>query len=145
MDWGGITYWHWLLLGGIFLILELLLPGVFFLWMAIPAGLLGLLLWLVPMPVSVQLLIFALAALFSVFAGRRLLNRFGGESEQPLLNERQAQYVGRTYVLEEPISNGQGRIRVGDGSWRVEGPDCETGTRVKVVRVTGATFFVEPE
>ncbi len=44
-----LTFWHWLALGGGLLLLEMLTPGVVFLWLALAAGLTGALLWLAPM------------------------------------------------------------------------------------------------
>ena len=40
------TFWHWFALGGGLLLLEMLTPGVVFLWLALAAGLTGALLWL---------------------------------------------------------------------------------------------------
>jgi membrane protein implicated in regulation of membrane protease activity len=41
------------------------------------------------------------------------------------------------------MAGGEGRIRVGDSSWRVTGPELLAGTQVRVVRVEGATLVVE--
>ena len=43
--------------------------------------------------------------------------------------------IGRTATLTEPITEGRGRIKLGDTMWRVTGPDLPAGTQV---RVTGA-------
>ena len=42
------TFWHWFALGGGLLLLEMLTPGVVFLWLALAAGIAGALLWLAP-------------------------------------------------------------------------------------------------
>jgi membrane protein implicated in regulation of membrane protease activity len=48
------------------------------------------------------------------------------------------------FFLDEAIVRGYGRIRVGDSSWRVAGPDCPAGARVKVVAVEeGSLIRVE--
>ena len=62
-------------------------------------------------------------------------SRAFGDSDLPLLNRRSEQLIGRTATLTEPISNGRGRIRIGDTLWRVSGPDLPVGTQVKVTSV----------
>ena len=63
-------------------------------------------------------------------------------SEQPLLNRRAEQYVGRVFTLQEPIVNGRGRLRVDDTVWRVEGEDCPAGTAVEVTGVDATLLRV---
>lgn len=54
-------------------------------------------------------------------------------SEQPLLNRREAQHIGRKVCVVEAIVGGEGRVRVADTLWRARGPDCAAGTWVRVV------------
>jgi membrane protein implicated in regulation of membrane protease activity len=70
--------------------------------------------------------------------------RTGGESDEPLLNRRREQLIGRTATLTEPISDGRGRIHLGDTIWSVSGPDLPAGTRVRVKAVIDAELVVEP-
>ena len=66
------------------------------------------------------------------FAGKKIMGRRGDETDQPLLNRRGDQLVGRTATLTEPITNGRGRVKFGDTMWRVSGPDLPVGTTVRV-------------
>jgi membrane protein implicated in regulation of membrane protease activity len=50
--------------------------------------------------------------------------------------------VGRRVVVVEPIVNGRGKVKVGDGAWLAEGPDVAAGTEVEVVAVDGTTLKV---
>ena len=75
---------------------------------------------------------------------RRWRSAHPAPSEQPNLNRRGAQYVGRQFALVEPISNGRGRIRLGDSSWTVTGPDLPAGQTVEVVGADGAVLQVRP-
>ena len=50
--------------------------------------------------------------------------------------------IGQRYVLVEPIVNGRGKARVGDGQWLVSGPDLPLGSTVEVVAVEGTTLQV---
>ena len=49
--------------------------------------------------------------------------------------------VGADFFLDEAIVRGYGRIRVGDSSWRVTGPDCPMGAKVRVVAVKEGTLL----
>ena len=141
-----LEYWHWLLLGVVFLILEIFAPGVFFMWMGAAAGIVGLALLAFPgMGWEVQVLAFALLSILSVVAGRKWLERHPIETEQPSLNRRGEQYVGRVFTLQEPIVHGQGKIKVDDSTWKIRGPDCAVGKNVKVVDVDGVVLIVECE
>jgi inner membrane protein len=65
-------------------------------------------------------------------------------TDQPDLNRRPAQLVGRVMVIEEAIAHGRGRARMGDTLWEVEGPDTPAGARVRVTAAQGAILRVEP-
>ena len=65
-------------------------------------------------------------------------------SDQPLLNKKVAQMVGRTFVLEQPIVNGHGKVRVNDALWSIAGDDLPAGARVTVVATEGITLRVQP-
>src|SRR5690606_7910020 len=116
--------WNWMLLGFVLLVLEIVLPGVFLLWIGIAAiltGALSLQLWDVSLWTwQVQVLVFLALSLISAYVGKRVTDaRRDEETDEPLLNRRADQLVGRTAVLEEPILDGYGRIRLGDTTWRV--------------------------
>jgi len=64
-------------------------------------------------------------------------------SDEPLLNRRGEQYVGRVITLQEPIVDGQGKVKVDDSTWKIEGEDCAVGTKVKIVSVNNVVFKVE--
>jgi hypothetical protein len=113
-------FWHWWILALALTTAEALLPGTFLLWMGIAAFLLGLLLWAVPtLALEIQLALFAALSLVSIGGWRLWQRRHPEASDQPALNRRAEQYVGRVFVLEEPIENGFGKVRVGDSLWRV--------------------------
>jgi membrane protein implicated in regulation of membrane protease activity len=60
------------------------------------------------------------------------------------LNARGDSLVGRTIVLDTPILGGQGRVKLGDGSWTITGPDMAAGSRVRVAACSGNELRVEP-
>jgi membrane protein implicated in regulation of membrane protease activity len=139
--------WSWWALGLLLLAAEVILPGVFLVWIALAAlltGALSLVLWDMGFWVwEVQLVVFSLLALVSVIIGRRFVVS-SSESDEPLLNKRGESLIGRTAVLEQPIAEGRGRVRLGDTTWAVEGPDLPAGTRVRIVASSGRQLTVEP-
>ncbi|MDX8490687.1 NfeD family protein [Mesorhizobium sp. VK22B] len=131
--------WNWMVLGFVLLVMEIVAPGVFMLWIGIAAliiGAISLLAWDAAFWTwQVQVLAFLVLSLISAFVGKKVVGDRHVNADQPLLNRRGAQLVGRTATLAEPIKNGRGRIRLGDTLWRVSGPDLPAGAQV---RVTGA-------
>ncbi len=137
-------FWHWWILALGLIILETLLPGTFFLWMGIAALVLGMLALLIPsMAWEVQLMLFAVLSMIAIVAWRIWQRRHPVETEQPTLNRRGEQYVGRVFTLEAAIENGFGKVRVGDTLWRVQGDDAAAGSRVRVVSTDGVVLLVE--
>ncbi|MCP5230807.1 MAG: NfeD family protein [Zoogloeaceae bacterium] len=137
-------YWHWWILGVALVILEAFAPGAFFVWMGAAAIVVGFLLWLIPaMGWEIQFLIFALLSVSAIVGWRMWFKRHPEETDQPSLNRRGEQYIGRSFTLETAIENGVGRIRVGDSQWRVIGDDLPVGSTVTVVGVDGASLKVE--
>ena len=139
-----LTYWHWLILAAILIILEVFAPGAFMLWIGIAAGVVGALLYVFPnLTWESQFIIFSIAAVGSIIAWRSYRNQHPITTDEPTLNRRGAQYVGRIFTLETPIVDGIGKIRVDDSTWKIEGDDCPAGTKIKVVGIESTVFRVE--
>ncbi len=144
-DWGPIVFWHWWILSGLLLILELNSPIFFFLWVGIAAAAVGFLVLLIPgMSLQIQLVCFGILAVMAVLLWRKYRETHPPESQQPLLNQRGLQYQDRIFTLDHAISNGTGKVVVDDSTWKVKGPDLPAGTRVRVIGVDGTVFIVEP-
>ncbi|WP_293856298.1 NfeD family protein [uncultured Alsobacter sp.] len=135
--------WGWIVAGMVLMALELLAPGAFMLWLGLAALVTGGLLFAMPMAWEPTLLVFAGLAVVFVLVGRRLSVR-AKKTGEVALNDRAARIVGRTFVLETPIEEGRGRIRVDDTIWRVEGPDLPAGAQVEVVGTQGTLLKIRP-
>lgn len=139
-----LTYWHWLILAALLIILEVFAPGAFLLWIGVAAGVVGAALYVTPdMAWEYQLLLFSVAAVGSILLWRSYGSRHPVRSDEPTLNRRGAQYIGRVFTLDTPIVNGIGKIRVDDSTWKIEGNDCPAGARVKVVGIDNTVLKVE--
>jgi len=140
----GIDYWHWWILAGILLIFEISAPSFFFLWLAIAAAITGFVLLAMPdLGWQYQALTFSGLSIASIAAFRRYRRSRPMVTDQPTLNRRGEQYVGRTFTLTEPIINKNGVIRVDDSTWRINGADLPAGSTIKVVGVQGVILQVE--
>lgn len=143
----GLGAWGWIVLGAILLGLEVFAPGVYLLWIGVAALLTGALSFQIGDAVwwgwPAQVVVFLVLSLASVLAGRYAFGSDKGESDQPLLNQRERQLIGQISTLEEPIRDGHGRVRLGDTLWLATGPDLAAGTRVRVVGAEGTALKVE--
>ena len=138
------VFWYWWVIALFLLVLEILTPGYFFMWMAVSGFLTGVIVWLIPATsMNLQILIFSLLSVVAIIVWKFYGKRHPITSDQPLLNKRGDQYIGRVFSLYEPIKNGQGKIKVDDSIWKVHGEDCDINSRVKVIAIRGTVFEVE--
>jgi len=113
---------------------EVLMPGVFMLWLGIAAGVVFAVVLLVPgIPPPWQALGFIVLSFATIFIYRRFFGQLDEQSDQPLLNRKAEQFVGKIFILDTAIVNGNGRIKMGDALWTVTGPELPAGARVRVV------------
>lgn len=140
---GANAVWIWLGAGAVLLILEMLAPGVFLLWLGLAAGLVGLLSVFVRLDASLQLTLFAvLSLLLGVFA--RMVLRYGvSVTDRGTLNKAGNRFTGQVVEVAEPIVNGRGKVKIGDTLWNAAGPDAAAGGRVRVTGAKGAVLVVE--
>ncbi|GEO99352.1 NfeD family protein [Methylobacterium haplocladii] len=129
--------WAWVLAGFVLMGGELLLPGVFLVWLGLAAFVTGLVETAFDLPWQAQLPLFAVLSVIAVTLSTRL-NR----GHVPLLNRGAHGLIGRDIVLDTAIVEGSGRARVDDTLWRVSGPDLPAGTRVRVTGVEGTVLTV---
>jgi membrane protein implicated in regulation of membrane protease activity len=138
-----LQWWHWWIAAAVLAAVETLLPGAVAIWFAASAAVVGALILMVPVPWQLQLVLFGALGAVAVFAWRRYDKKNPDTSALPLLNQRSAQYIGKVCVLCDPIVQGFGKVNVGDGTWKVRGPDLPTGAHVKVVAADGTVLVVE--
>ncbi|PZO03319.1 MAG: hypothetical protein DCF30_03025 [Hyphomicrobiales bacterium] len=136
--------WSWVILGLVLIGGEGLAPGVFLIWLGLAALLTGAIVGIADIGWQAAALVFAGFSLVTVFAGRLLTRRRGEEPDAATgLNDRGRQLIGKVFRLDATMTGGEGRVRVGDSSWRITGPELLAGSEVRVIRVEGATLVVE--
>lgn len=136
-------HWAWLVFAALLGMAEVVMPGVFLIWIAIAAALTGLVALALPIGLPLQLLLFAALSLIAVWGGRRWYADHPVASTDPLLNDRTARLIGQIVTVVEPISGGEGRVKVGDSVWTARGADAAAGVRVRVTGAEGAVLRVE--
>ncbi|MCC4590442.1 NfeD family protein [Xanthomonas campestris pv. cannae] len=136
MAWGALTL--------LLFAAEALAPGAFMLWMGFAAAAVFLAVLVVPgMPLLLQVGAFVVLSFVSIQVYRTWFRNRGRASDQPLLNRRAEQLIGRVVTLDQPIQGGRGRAKVDDAFWVVGGPDLPGGSTVRIVGVDGMTLLVQ--
>ncbi|AQS41111.1 MAG: Nodulation formation efficiency D like protein [Candidatus Tokpelaia hoelldobleri] len=141
--------WNWVILGFALLLLELLIPGVFLVWIGIAAlitaifsalaNIIGLLAgW------QSQIVVFLLLCVVLVWITQRFAAQLE-HSEAPLLNRRTDEMLDMVITLSEPLHNGSGHTHIDDTIWRITGKDMPKGTRIRLVAYQNGAFQVEPD
>lgn len=134
------SFWQWWVFAVILLILEVLLPGTVFLWMAVAAAVIGLLVFLMPaLSIPLAWTLFALLSVASLLGWLNMRKKRPAEPPTAL-NRRGSEYVGRVFTLAEPIVNGRGKLKIGDTLWTLEGDDCAAGARVEIIGIEAGTL-----
>jgi inner membrane protein len=137
------SHWLWLGLGLVLAIAEILVPGVFLIWLAGAALITGVVTWLVPLGLPLEIVLFTVLAIVSVFTGRNYLRANPVVPADPKMNDRGARSVGEVVVVTQVIAEGSGRVKLGDSEWLARGPDAEPGTKMRVSGADGAVLLVE--
>jgi membrane protein implicated in regulation of membrane protease activity len=136
--------WVWLCAGIILMGLEMLLPGAFLLWIGLAAISISFLTYLLNLSFAWQAILFAMSSGVMISIGRKLWKNFSS-STSPHLNRRMEALIGKTFVLDSPIVNGHGRLKIGDSAWSIQGSDLPAGTHVRVTAAAGNTLIVIQE
>lgn len=138
-----LAWWHWWIAAAVLAAIETFMPGAVAIWFAAAAVVVGALLLVVPIPWQLQLVVFGALGVIAIFLWRKYRPANDGLSDQPLLNQRGAHYIGQEFTLFEALQGGSGKIKVGDTVWLAHGADAPAGARVRVVGVDGAVLKVE--
>ncbi|MSP01538.1 MAG: NfeD family protein [Acetobacteraceae bacterium] len=133
----------WVAVGLGLLIMEMLLPGVFMMWLGLAAIGAGLLTFGFGFQFAAQVISFGILTVISLAIGLRL--------RRPLLEVMHTEkdgLVGRR-ATALVFEGRDGRVRLGDTDWAARVPPDldppDPGARMKVERVDGTTLIVRPD
>jgi membrane protein implicated in regulation of membrane protease activity len=134
--------WSWVVAGLVLLALELVAPGGVLIWLGAAALVTGGLALVVNVYWPLQFVVFGVLALAAIWLWLRTRKQ-EEPTDRPFLNRRAKRFIGHEAILDEPIRDGEGRVALGDTTWRVTGPDLAAGARIRVVDADGAVLKVE--
>lgn len=145
MDWlFAWSVWHWLILGFLLLIGEILIPGIFLLWWGISAIIMAVIMALfTTLTLTVLGISYAvLALLLSLVWWKYQHNKDKSDEACSVLNQRNHAMIGAIGAVQEIALNGVGRGYFGDTTWRIQGKELKVGDRIEVLKVRGITLIV---
>ncbi len=135
-------HWHWLVLGVVLMVAEVVVPGVYLLWVGLAALLTGIVAYVLPnLGWEIHAVFFAIAMVGCAVLGYRLYAKGGAEENG--LNRRGTEFIGQTYTLETAVVGGVGRLKVSDSPWRIVGPDLPAGAKIRIVAIKGTSLEFE--
>ncbi|MDX2276332.1 MAG: NfeD family protein [Hyphomonadaceae bacterium] len=134
---------HWLVLGLILLIAEMMSGTTYLLWPAAAAfivgllGLSGMTSWIF------DVALFAVLVIALTAFGRPLVQRFRTQGGSDLLNQRAEQLIGGRAVVTA-FANGVGSVKVQDTIWRATSDEAlAPGETVTIAAADGVTLKVK--
>ncbi|WP_321409045.1 NfeD family protein [Tolumonas auensis] len=140
-DW---SYWHWLILGAVLLLLELFGTAGLLLWTGISALLTALMVFVFEPGLFAQWSLFAVFSIATTWFWFRLNKQDKPATEVKTLNQRTTRCIGAQTTLLEDVKLGKSRVRIEDTVWGVLSSETlPAGTAVKVVAAEGTTLIVK--
>ncbi|MEW9906248.1 MAG: NfeD family protein [Candidatus Symbiodolus clandestinus] len=135
----------WFILGCLLLSAESLGAAGYLFWLGLSAWMVVLISWLLPTLGWFGLWsCFSLCSLVTVLLWYYGQQRSQHQSMPSGLNQPQQQLVGYRAILSSDLSNGIGRLQIGDSSWRVQADhDLPAGTPVVVIAIEGNTLRLQ--
>ena len=137
-----MTDLSWLALGLVLLVAEIIIPGVFLMWLGLAALGTGAAAWLGMTNWGWQVAVFAVLSLGSIAIGLRLRR-----PPERRVNMPESGLIGRV-AHARAFEGREGRVRLGDSEWSAQmvhgaatpAPDA----RLRVVGVRGTVLVVQP-
>ena len=141
-----ISYTHWITLGLVLLGLELLGTTGFLLGIASSALVVGLVAWMFEgFGWQAQVTLFAVLSLVYSWVWFQYFRKRGPSEETSLINNRAAQLIGTVVEASADVTDGQGKIALGDTLWSVRSEmEIRQGDRIRVTAAEGMELLVEP-
>lgn len=137
---GGLA---WLMLAVLLCGTELLVPGIFLVFIALAAAITGVVTLALPaLPDALQLVSFGVWSCVTVVIGQRWYHQYPARNVGPRSARQLSQLIGATVTVAEPIRNGEGRVSVGEGIWTANGPDSPLGTSLVIVDIRDGKLVV---
>lgn len=138
--------WHWFVLAVILIVLEVTTTTGFLLGIAFAALALAGAVFIMPdLSWDWQFLSFGVLSVVLTLGYRTYFKPVNDATDSPLLNNRAAQMMGKTFVLSVELDR-SGADMIGDTRWTLRsGARIHKGDRVRVIGVDGMVLIVEED
>jgi membrane protein implicated in regulation of membrane protease activity len=138
--------WHWFALAVILIVLEVTTTFGFLLGIAFAALVLALAVFIFPeFALNGQLLTFGVLSVLLTLGYRRYFKPVNDATDNPLLNDRAAQMIGKSFMLSFDLDR-SGADMVGDTRWALRSAGrINKGVRVRIIGVDGMVLCVEED
>ena len=150
LEWlnANIAYWHWIVFGLVLSLSEILVMSFVLLWFGLSAIVVGILLWIFPFSITMQLFIWVSLSLFNVFGWFKWISpRIKNKSLSGMARETMIGQIG-TVIEYNSVQSGRGKLRfpapiLGNDEWQFICTDeIEVGSRVIVQEFSGNSLIV---
>ncbi len=138
---------NWIIAGLALSLLELIVPGVYLIWFGFAAFVVGIGVYFIPMELTTQLIVFAIAsgifAVIGVAVYRYVFNKAQVPAEYKNLNNTAEQYVGQLVTVAEDAADNRTKVKIGDTYWLASCQKAfKQGDTAKVVGVKDSLILI---
>ena len=138
---------NWIIAGLALSLLELIVPGVYLIWFGFAAFVVGIGVYFIPMELTTQLIVFAIAsgifAVIGVAVYRYVFNKARVPAEYKNLNNTAEQYVGLLVTVAEDAADNRTKVKIGDTYWLASCQKAfKQGDTAKVVGVKDSLILI---
>lgn len=134
----------WFLIGLLFLLLELIVPGLIVFFFGLGAWVTSLCFVLFKPGLNVQLAIFIVSSLLGLFLLRKFLKHKFFKANSAEADALEDEFIGKTAIADsDMVKNMPGKLNFKGTRWTVI-PDCEikAADRVKIINKESLTLFI---
>lgn len=137
-----MLWWYWAIIGLGLIVIELVMPVNFFLWLGLASlALSGAVMLLPTISIPFQIILFCILAFVFTYGGKRWIKSHS--PAESFLNKRGTHNIGKTFILDAPIVDGRGHLNIDDTLWMIQGGDMPKGAHIVVVAIEGNTLVVK--
>lgn len=142
-----MNYGYWIIIGGIFFIVEIMSNTLLFLFLGASSFIMALIIFMLPnISDEIQLILSSVLAIasiiFAYYLHKKLLK--SKENKQKYnTNDRLSKYIGLETTLSRDVINGIGEINLEGSTWRVIIDSGRAGNKIIITGVQSTSFIAK--
>lgn len=142
-----MNYGYWIIIGGIFFIIEIMSNTLLFLFLGISSCIMALIIFMLPnISNEIQLILSSILAIgsiiFAYYVHKKLLKRNKNKLKYNT-NDRLSKYIGLEATLSSDVINGIGEINLEGSTWRVIIDSGTAGNKIIITGVQSTSFIAK--